>query len=138
MRENAKNIRPIAAGTAAGHGWDKNGTVLRSLTIDKPPVWPYNKTRLRPKNFTGETAMRKISKRAKLYLANGICFCSLAGMYLYCSIMLMPVSLFLLVLLMCGFTFFSLIVYYLSIIADAISRRYKDRMAEEEKAPKTK
>ena len=82
--------------------------------------------------------MRKISKRAKLYLANGICFCSLAGMYIYCSIMLMSVSLFLLVLLMCGFTFFSLIVYYLSIIADAISRGYKDRMAEEEKAPKTK
>lgn len=52
--------------------------------------------------------------------------------------MLMSVSLFLLVLLMCGFTFFSLIVYYLSIIADAISRRYKDRMAEEEKDPKTK
>lgn len=48
--------------------------------------------------------MRKISKRAKLYLANGICFCSLAGMYIYCSIMLMSVSLFLLVLLMCGFT----------------------------------
>lgn len=82
--------------------------------------------------------MRKISKRAKLYLVNGICFLFLAGMYIFRALTRQDTPIFLLLLIMCGFTFFSLIVYYLSIIADAISRRYKDRMAEEEKDPKTK
>lgn len=81
---------------------------------------------------------KKLSKRGKLYLVNGICFLFLAGMYIFRAITRQDTPIFILLLIMCGFTFFSLIIYYLSIIADAISQRYKDRMAEEEKKPKTK
>lgn len=42
------------------------------------------------------------------------------------------------ILALCGFVMFSLIVYYLSIIADAIGKRYKDRMADETKKPENK
>ncbi len=80
---------------------------------------------------------KKLSKRGKLYLVNGICFLFLAGMYIFRAVMRQDTPIFILLLIMCTFTFFSLIVYYLSIIADAMSKRYHDR-TEDENKPKTK
>lgn len=82
---------------------------------------------------------RKLSKRAKLYIANGVCFLILVFCTLYMWIVgdsgihysptdTIPMY----VILQCAFTFFSLIVYYLSIIADAFS--HKNRKKEEDKA----
>ena len=82
-----------------------------------------------------------LSKRAKLYLANGIFFVILVVVF-FIHLAADPTLTYMMILVyimsLCLFVMFSLVVYYLSIIADAISRRYKDRMAEEEKAPKTK
>lgn len=82
-----------------------------------------------------------LSKRAKLYLVNGIFFVILLVVF-FVHLAANPTLTYMMVLIyimsLCLFVMFSLVVYYLSIIADAISRRYKDRMAEEEKDPKTK
>lgn len=84
----------------------------------------------------------KLSKRAVLYLANGVFFVAMV-IFLFLPVTVhrlgnSTISIILLIIVQCVFTFFSLIVYYLSIITDAIGKRYKDRMAEEEKKPKTK
>lgn len=82
-----------------------------------------------------------LSKRAKLYLVNGIFFVILLVVF-FVHLAANPTLTYMMVLIyimsLCLFVMFSLVVYYLSIIADAISRRYKDRMAGEEKDPKTK
>ena len=82
-----------------------------------------------------------LSKRAKLYLVNGLFFVILLVVF-FVHLAANPTLTYMMVLIyimsLCLFVMFSLVVYYLSIIADAISRRYKDRMAEEEKDPKTK
>ena len=41
-------------------------------------------------------------------------------------------------LMICVFALLSLFIYYLSIIADALSRRLEDRMADETKKPENK
>lgn len=84
----------------------------------------------------------KLSKRTVLYLANGIFFVVMV-IFLFLPVTIhrlgnSTISVILFIVVQCIFTFFSLIIYYLSIITDAISQRYKDRMAEEEKKPKTK
>lgn len=71
-----------------------------------------------------------MSKRAKLFLANIIAF-----LVLFCCLMFdwivntnLPNETTLqYLLIMCAFTFCSLIVYYLSIIADALKRPRSDK-----------
>lgn len=66
-----------------------------------------------------------LSKRGKLYLANGIAFAIIIGMVLYEWIFFgsehSPGHTWMkYLILQCIFTFCSLIIYYLSIIADAL------------------
>lgn len=75
----------------------------------------------------------KLSKRAKLYIANGIAFLCCIALTLfewYAFYTYPPFVKYIFV--QCLFTFFSLIIYYLSIIADAFS--HKNRKKEEDKA----
>ena len=83
----------------------------------------------------------KLSKRAKLFLANGVFFIVLLVVIVIHFMMddlMVYVYMLAYILALCGFVMFSLIVYYLSIIADAIGKRYKDRMADETKKPENK
>ena len=68
---------------------------------------------------------KKLSKRGKLYLANGIFFflvlLSLISVTLMSHAPLSAERAFFYIVIQCIFTMFSLIVYFLSIIADAIS-----------------
>ncbi len=77
----------------------------------------------------GQSKRKKLSKRAKLFLANGIFFVVLAVfLVLACTGHLYDFSFAVVFLLsiQCFFTFMSLIVYHLSIVADALNRRYKE------------
>lgn len=74
----------------------------------------------------------KLSKRAKLYLANGIFFVFLIIFALLWTGMSRELDLVIYLIILCMFIFFSLIVYYLSIIADAVSGKAAEREAEEQ------
>lgn len=74
----------------------------------------------------------KLSKRAKLYLANGIFFVFLVIFALVWTGMSRQLDLVIYLIILCMFVFFSLIVYYLSIIADAVSGKATEREAEEQ------
>lgn len=80
-------------------------------------------------NGQGQSNRKKLSKRAKLFLANGIFSVVLAVfLILACTAFLYGFSFAIVFFLsiQCFFTFMSLIVYYLSIVADALNRRYKE------------
>ena len=70
------------------------------------------------------------SKKLKLYIANIIVFILLIGCIVFDLLVLHTVNLTDYLLLMVGFIMLSLIVYYISIIADALlerNRRLKER-----------
>lgn len=83
---------------------------------------------------------KKLSKRAKLYIANGIffvlaivfCFFDMVGLG---SIIFAHyiVEVFKFILIQCAFTLMTLIVYYLSIMADALDRGYKKEEDKDKK-----
>lgn len=69
---------------------------------------------------------KKLSKRGKLYLANIIAFVFVISFFVIDSGVLYNnifESIYKCVAVQCIFTFLSLIVYYISIIADALSAR---------------
>lgn len=71
---------------------------------------------------------KKLSKRGKLFLANGLALLAFVIGVFYNWFVLDRVPILTVpsyIILMCAFAFFSLIVYYLSIIADALDRRNK-------------
>lgn len=73
-----------------------------------------------------EKKNKKLSKRGKLYLANIIAFVFVIAFFVIDSGVLYNnifESIYKCVAVQCIFTFLSLIVYYLSIIADALSAR---------------
>lgn len=83
---------------------------------------------------------KKLSKRVLLYLTNAIFFIVLIGAYFIFLasedifrrnipdiIFEVFVILFKYLLIQCAFTLFSLIVYYLSIMADALNKKYKEQ-----------
>lgn len=81
---------------------------------------------------------KKLTKRGKLFLANILCFVVIIciAMHIWGTmgnevspIFIWPRYL----ILQCAFTFFSLIVYYLSIIADALSRKRSGQNEPEDK-----
>ena len=81
---------------------------------------------------------KHMSKRAKLWLANILCFVVIICIAMHVwgtmgnavsPIFIWPRYL----ILQCAFTFFSLIVYYLSIIADALSRKRSGQNEPEDK-----
>ena len=79
-------------------------------------------------NTPNNNGKRGLSKRGKLFLANGIALlvCIAAVFYMWFALGNPPtVTIPNYLVLMCAFTFFSLIVYYLSIIADALDGRSK-------------
>ncbi len=79
-------------------------------------------------NTPNNNGKRGLSKRGKLFLANGIALlvCIAAVFYMWFALGNPPtVTIPNYLVLMCAFTFFSLIVYYLSIIADALNSRNK-------------
>ena len=81
--------------------------------------------------------MHKISKRAKLYIANiisFICCIALTIFEWYAFYTYPPFVKYIFV--QCAFTFLSLIVYYLSIIADAMAANVKDKKELKEKDEK--
>lgn len=70
---------------------------------------------------------RRLSKRCKLYLINGIAAVVLCIFYILISLFAHEFSLvrlFIYLILQCGFTLLSLIIYYISIIADSMTNRY--------------
>lgn len=80
------------------------------------------------KNELNKNKKKRLSKRGKLFLANGIALlvCIAAVFYMWFALGNPPtVTIPNYLVLMCAFTFFSLIVYYLSIIADALDGRSK-------------
>ena len=86
---------------------------------------------------------KKLSKRAKLYIANGIFFV-LAIVFCFFDIMhnaenkftIIFVSIFKFIVIQSAFTLMTLIVYYLSIMADALDRGYKKEEDKENKEDK--
>lgn len=84
---------------------------------------------------------KRFSKRAKLFLANGIFFVVLL-VIVYCHLNMNPafvyVSMLGYVMALCIFVVFSLIVYYLSIIADAMKQRYLKSVEKEHEASEQK
>lgn len=83
---------------------------------------------------------KKLSKRGILFLTNAIFFIVLIGAYfiflasedifrryLIDTVFEILVILFKFLLIQCAFTLFSLIVYYLSIMADALNKKYKEQ-----------
>ena len=79
-----------------------------------------------------------MSKRAKLFLVNIIAFILLFCCYMFDWVIngRLPNEITLqYLLIMCVFTFCSLIVYYLSIIADALKRPRADKM-DSDRQPK--
>ena len=78
---------------------------------------------------------KPLSKRAKLYIVNAAAFVFVVFYFMFDSGIMYTNFLFSLiksVLLQSGLTFLTLIIYYLSIIADAFS--HKNRKKEEDKA----
>lgn len=86
---------------------------------------------------------KKLSKRAKLYIANGIFFV-FAIVFCFFDIMyhadnnfaIIFVVAFKYLVAQCGFILMSLIVYYLSIMADALDRGYKKEEDKDNKEDK--
>lgn len=80
------------------------------------------------KNELNKMKKKRLSKRGKLFLANGLALLAFVIGVFYNWIVLDRVPVLTVpsyIILMCAFAFFSLIVYYLSIIADALDRRNK-------------
>ena len=75
---------------------------------------------------------KKWSKRAKLYAVNiaMLLFIVSTIMFRWSALLIPPYNIFSYTLVQVAFTIFSLIVYYLSIIADAISGRKDAREKE--------
>lgn len=75
---------------------------------------------------------KKWSKRAKLYAVNIAMLLFIVGtiMFRWSVLLIPPYNIFSYTLVQVAFTIFSLIVYYLSIIADAISGRKDAREKE--------
>jgi len=86
---------------------------------------------------------KKLSKKGKLYLVNGI-FLVLAIIFGYVDVLLnvngsfrvFLLIVFKYILIQCAFTLMTLIVYYLSIMADALDRGYKKEKDKESKEDK--
>ena len=83
---------------------------------------------------------KKLTKRGKLYLANGIVFAVLLVFLVSITLMnhqgLQVINVFIIALAQCAFTLMSLIVYYLSIISDSVSKmaeNAKEKETEREK-----
>lgn len=66
---------------------------------------------------------KHMSKRAKLWLANILCFVACVGAVFFEMATMGVMRPLTYICIQCAFTFFSLIVYFLSIIADALSGR---------------
>ncbi len=75
---------------------------------------------------------KKWSKRKKLYAVNIAMLLFIVGtiMFRWSALLIPPYNIFSYTLVQVAFTIFSLIVYYLSIIADAISGRKDAREKE--------
>ena len=79
-------------------------------------------------NQSNKNKKKKLSKRGKLFLANGLALLAFVIGVFYNWIVLDRVPVLTVpsyIIYMCAFAFFSLIVYYLSIIADALDGRSK-------------
>lgn len=74
----------------------------------------------------------RISKRAKLYIAVGVFLIVWVAFAVLWSSFTFTLPIIVYILGFLGFVFFSLIVYYLSIIADAVSGKAAEREAEEQ------
>ena len=83
---------------------------------------------------------KKLSKRAKLYIAN-IIFLILSIVFCYIDMLRCEsvnfadyfISIFIFIAVQCAFTLMTLIVYYLSIMADALDRGYKKEEDKDKK-----
>lgn len=89
----------------------------------------------------GNQKKKRLSKRAILYLVNGLFFVGMtAFLFMPATVHRLgnsTIAALILILAQGLFTFFSLFIYYFSIIADAMSKRYQNR-TEDENKPKTK
>lgn len=77
-----------------------------------------------------------MSKKVKLILINIISVLLIFGAFMFEWAVLghLPHNTYwVCVLVQCGFTFMTLIVYYLSIVADALNKKYREREEKDKK-----